>query len=69
METIKISDKVENIKKGTLIKRSATAKKTFTRGNYCQSSKRYELQDYDDISNCIYVKKGTTLFTDWITTD
>jgi hypothetical protein len=69
MAEIKQSDKVENIKKGTLIKRTATAKKTFLRGDYNRESKRYELQDYDDISAFIYVKKGTILFLDWITND
>jgi hypothetical protein len=63
------SAKVENIKKGTLVKRSATAKKTFLRGDYCQSSKRYTITDYDDISNSLYIKKGTILFLDWKTND
>jgi hypothetical protein len=48
--------KVENIKKGTLIKRSATAKKTYLRDDYCRESKRYTLQCCDDMSDFIYVK-------------
>jgi len=61
--------KVESIKKGVLVKRTPTAKKTFLRGDYIRESKRYELQDYDDISNFIYVKKGTVLHLDWPTND
>lgn len=54
---------VEKIKIGEFVKRKPNAKKTFTRGEYCRESKRYILNDYGDISNSIYVKKGTLLVT------
>lgn len=61
--------KVQDIKRGELIKRSATSKKTYLRGEYNREVKRYELSDYDDISRSILVKKDTVLFTDWITNE
>jgi hypothetical protein len=69
MKEIKQFDKVENIKRGELVKRKATAKKTFVRGDYYRESKRYELQDYDDVGSFIYVKKGTILALNWPTPD
>lgn len=54
---------VEKIKIGDFVKRKPNAKKTFTRGEYCKENKKYTLNDYSDISNCIYVKKGTLLVT------
>lgn len=54
---------VEKIKIGDFVKRKPNAKKTFTRGEYCRESKKYTLNDCEDISNCIYVKKGTLLVT------
>ncbi len=61
--------KVENIKKGVLVKRTPTAKKTYLRGDYCRENKRYSLTDYDDICSEIFVKKGTVLHLDWPTND
>lgn len=57
--------KVEDIKKGTLVKRKADAKKTYVRNGFNKSTKKYELSNYDDISDIIEVKKGTLLLTDW----
>lgn len=51
---------VEKIKKGEFVKRKPDAKKTYTRGDYDREY-GYQLDDYDDISRCIYVKKGTKL--------
>jgi hypothetical protein len=59
--------KVETLKKGTLIKRTATAKKCYLRGEFNRSAGKYLLTDYDDISGFIYAKKGTLVYTDWIT--
>ena len=69
MENSYTTSKVEDIKKGTLVKRSATAKKLYIRGEYNKFDKKYELQNYDDISDFINVKKGTKLFTDWDTSN
>lgn len=53
---------VENIKKETLVKRKPDANKVYKLLGYCRINKKYELQDWDDISRCLYVKKGTELF-------
>jgi hypothetical protein len=58
-------NKVENIKRDELVRRSPIAKKTYVRGEYCKTTKKYELNDYSDISRSIYVKKGTNLFLTW----
>jgi hypothetical protein len=62
-------NKVENIKREELVKRSPIAKKLYLRGEYCKVNKKYELNDYDDISRTIYVKKGTNLFLTWDSTN
>lgn len=69
METIYTTAKVEDIKKGTLVKRTPTAKKLYIRGEYNKFDKKYELQSYDDISAYVNVKKGTKLFIDWDTSN
>lgn len=63
------STRVEDIKLGELVKRTADAKKTYLRGEYNRFSKRYSLTDYDDINAEYQVKKGTVLFTDWNTSN
>jgi hypothetical protein len=62
-------NKVENIKKGELIKRTPTAKTAYLRGDFCRVNKKYILTDYNDISRSIYVKKGTILFETWDTSN
>jgi len=61
--------RVEDIKKGTLVKRTATAKYCFLRGDFCRYNKRYELEGYNGTTDYIHVKKGTVLFLEWDTTD
>lgn len=53
--------KVETIKKGEYVRRNATTTKTYKRGDYDRSTKRYALIDCDDVSHEIYVKAGTML--------
>jgi hypothetical protein len=36
--------------------------KVYKRGAYDRSSKQFQLDDVDDISRCIYVKRGTKLY-------
>ena len=55
---------VESIKIGSFVQRTLNAKITYVRGSYCREAKKYALQDCDDMSREIYVKKGTKLFTD-----
>ena len=54
--------KVEAIKRGEYVKRTADANKVFKRGPYCASTKCYALEDCSDISREVYVKRGTDLF-------
>lgn len=58
--------KIENVKKGDFVRRKADAKTTFMAGGYCRFERRYILDDWNDISRCIYVKKGTEVFIDFV---
>lgn len=53
---------VESIKRGEYVRRKADATKTYVRGAYDPTSKRYSLEDVDDVSREVFVKKGTVLF-------
>jgi hypothetical protein len=53
--------KVESIKSGEFVKRKPDASKVYKRGAYDASTKRYALQDCDDISREVFVKRGTEL--------
>jgi len=57
--------KIENVKKGDFVRRKVDAKTTFTRGEYCRFERRYILNDWDDISRYVYIKKGTEVFIDF----
>lgn len=50
--------------KGQLIQRKLDAKKLYRVAGYCRLNKRYQLDDMDDISRCIYVKKDTLVWVD-----
>jgi hypothetical protein len=52
---------VQLIKVGEHVRRSPTAHRTFTRGKYDQSLKRYQLHDCDDINRSVWVRKNTNL--------
>ena len=54
--------KVEDIKVGEFVKRKQGADKVYRRGKYDAATKRYSLEDYDDTSREVFVKKGTNLF-------
>lgn len=53
---------VETIKRGEFVRRKSDAVKTYTRGDYCKSTKRYSLNDCDDANREVWVKRGTLLF-------
>lgn len=53
---------VEAIKRGEFVRRAADSKKTYRRGAYDPSTRRYSLEDYGDASREVFVKKGTKLF-------
>lgn len=57
--------KVEDVKVGDYVKRKPTAAKVYKRCEYNHETKRYTLQDVEDISRFIEVKNGTELFTEF----
>jgi hypothetical protein len=54
--------KVEDLPLGEFIQRKPGAAAVYRRGPYDRSQGRYQLDDYNDSSRCIYVKKGTVLY-------
>ena len=54
--------KLKNVKKGDFIKRKPDAKKVFTKGEYCRFDKRYQCDDWDNISHCVLLKGETTVY-------
>ena len=53
---------VESVSLGEFVKRDPSSSKVYKRVSYDQSSKKYQLDDCEDCSRAIYVKKGTPLF-------
>lgn len=53
--------KVESVKQGEYVRRNATTMKTYKRGEYCRTAKRFELVDCDDVNRTVMVKRGTIL--------
>ena len=51
------------VKLGEYVRRSPDAKKTYRRGAWDASSKRYSLIDCDDTNRELFVKRLTLLFT------
>jgi hypothetical protein len=56
---------VEKIKKGEFV-RKCGKKKVYRLEGYDRSERKYCLQDWDDFSRQVYVKKGTPLEYDFI---
>ena len=54
---------IENVKKGEFIRRKPDAKKTYVRGDYDRIEKKYILDDWDDTSRWIYIRRGTVVYT------
>ena len=52
---------VEAIGKGEYVRRNATTTKTYKRGDYDRTTKRFELVDCDDVGRTVAVKRGTIL--------
>jgi hypothetical protein len=50
--------------KGQLVQRKVGAKKLYRVVGYCRYEKKWQLDDQDDISRCIYVKSGTLVVVD-----
>ena len=56
------SKQVQDLPLGEFVKRKADSHKVYKRVAYCKANKAYQLDDMEDISRAIYVKKGTILF-------
>lgn len=54
--------KVETLKIGEYVKRKPDANKVYKRGAYDAYSKRYALEDTEEMNREIWVKRGTVLF-------
>ena len=53
---------IQDVKKGDFVRRTADAKKVYTRGAYDASTRSYALNDVGDISRDVLVKTGTIVF-------
>ena len=53
--------KVETVKQGEYVRRNATTMKTYKRGGYDRTTKRFKLVDCDDVNHTVMVKRGTIL--------
>jgi hypothetical protein len=53
---------IENLANGEFLKRKDGAKKVFIKKEYCRFNKAYACQNWDDISDIIYLKKGKQVF-------
>jgi quinolinate synthase len=50
------------VTKGDYVKRKADSKKIYKFNGWCYFNKKFELQDVEDISRCIYLKGMTQVF-------
>ena len=50
---------IQKVKKGDFIRRKPEAKKTYQYAGWCNECKGYQIDDCDDISRCMYLKKNT----------
>lgn len=53
---------IEDVPRGEFFRRKPDARKTYTRGDYCRFERKYIGDDWDDISRCIYLKKGAQVW-------
>ena len=54
IEQVPIGEFVRKIRKD-----GEPMQKVFTRQEFCRWEKKYQLDDEEDISRCVYLKKGT----------
>lgn len=53
---------IKDLKQGEFFILSKNAKKVYSKGAYDRSEKKYECNDFDDISNCKYLAGNKTVF-------
>ena len=51
------------VTKGDYVKRKEDSKKVYKFNGWCYTNKKFELQDVEDISRCLYLKGMTKVFT------
>jgi hypothetical protein len=56
---------IEQVKKGDFVRRKADSKTTYIMDGYCRFNKAYQLTDFNDMSKCLYIKKGKMVFIDF----
>ena len=54
---------IHKVRKGELVKRKASAKKVYVRGEYDRTSRRYSLVDFEDHCREIFVARTATVIT------
>lgn len=54
--------KINQVKSGDYIMRTATAKTVYIRGDYDRASKSYECTDTNDMNRSIFIKSGKMVF-------
>jgi quinolinate synthase len=54
---------LRSVTKGDYVKRKEDSKKVYKLNGWCRFNKKYELQDVEDISRCLYLKGMTKVFT------
>lgn len=57
---------VETLVKGCFVKRKEDAKKNYILLGWCKFNRAYVLQDFNDMNNYIYIKKGKKVFTGFV---
>lgn len=56
--------KIESAKKGQVIQRKQDSRKLYIYAGYCRLNKAYQIDDMDDISRCMYLRKGVLVWVD-----
>lgn len=54
---------VRNVKKGEFVKRKASARKVYIRGEYDRATRRYSLVDFEDHCREVFVPGNATVIT------
>jgi hypothetical protein len=54
---------LRSVTKGDYVKRKEDSKKVYILKGWCRFNKKYELQDVEDISRCLYLQGLTKVFT------
>lgn len=53
---------LRSVTKGDYVKRKEDSKKVYKLNGWCRFNKKYELQDVEDISRCLYLQGLTKVF-------